>query len=232
MMENYEHYLEKNIILYAGLLQVLRRGTAEILEENESGIFLRDTVSNCFMLAVDHIETGKQWLKAHENLDYKLLLLFHQELARFAWERYALPPMMECVQAVYMSDEPPVLHGKLKIKPAAGEDFQFVSDNYGMLTEQELKEIFRQKNIFIGFHENEPVGFVGQHLEGSMGLLEVFPEYYRKGYGSELECFMICHMMEAGLIPFCQIETDNMKSLRLQEKLGLTISKEHMYWLG
>ena len=75
------------------------------------------------------------------------------------------------------------------------------------------------------------VGFIGQHLEGSMGLLEVLPQYRKNGYGMELEQTMINYMLEKGLIPFCQVEVTNEKSLRLQKKLGLTISREQVYWL-
>ena len=38
--------LETNPVLYAGLIQIRKRGTAEILEETENGIFLLDTVSS------------------------------------------------------------------------------------------------------------------------------------------------------------------------------------------
>ena len=45
---------------------------------------------------------------------------------------------------------------------------------------------------------------IGEHLEGSMGLLEIFPQYRGRGYGTEME----------------------------RKKLGLTISEERMYWMG
>lgn len=58
MYKGAESYLNKNSILYAGLLQVIQRETAEILEASEDGVFLRDTVSDCFMLATDN--TGSE----------------------------------------------------------------------------------------------------------------------------------------------------------------------------
>lgn len=227
-----EDYLNKNLILYAGLLQVIRRGTADILEESDKGVFLRDVVSDCFMLAADNNRTGEEWLKMHEDLDYKLLLLFRRDLAGFARKRYGLSFMLECFQAVYAAKKPPARHGDLKIKAAADKDFQLISDHYGMVSEQELRRIIRLGNLFMGFHDGKAVGFVGEHLEGSMGLLEVFPQYRGRGYGTELESFMIGHMLEKEQIPFCQVETDNYRSMGLQKKLGLTISEERMYWLG
>lgn len=228
---NAENYLSKNLILYAGLLQVIRRGTAEILEESEDGVFLRDVVSNYFMLVSNNSRTGEKWLKAHEDLDYKLLLLYQRDLVCFAEKHYGLSVMLECFQAVYTAKKLPARQGDLKIKPAAEEDFQLISDHYGMVSEQELRKIIRRGNLFIGFHDGKAVGFVGEHLEGSMGLLEVFPQYRCKGYGTELESFMIGRMLEKEQIPFCQVETDNYRSIGLQKKLGFTISEECMFWL-
>lgn len=224
-------FLNRNYILYAGLIQSISRGTADILEESKQGIFLRDTVSDAFMLATENTETGKHWLKTHESLKYSLMLLFQNDLAYFVSKEYGLTPMLDCYQAVYMRKEPPALNNNIQIQMAVDEDFKMIADNYHMLSEWELKKIIKRRELFIGIHDGETVGFIGQHLEGSMGLLEVLPMHRRKGYGTALENYMIAHMLEQGLIPFCQVESDNCKSLDLQRKLGLTISDEHMYWL-
>lgn len=129
MYKSAESYLNKNSILYAGLLQVIQRETAEILEASEDGVFLRDTVSDCFMLAADNIRLGEQWLKAHGNRGYPLLLLFQKELVRFAGAYCRLSPMMECFQAVYTKEKSPVRRGNLTIRPADIGDFPFVSSH-------------------------------------------------------------------------------------------------------
>ena len=213
------------------MIQVIRRGTAEILEENEQGIFLRDTISNAFMLATAHPETGKEWLKKYEHLNFSLMNLFQKEIAEFASERYGLLSELECYQAVYMGTKPMSSSKRLQIRVASEDDYEVVSQYYKVLSEVELKHIIRRGQLLIGYDQEQMVGFVGQHLEGSMGLLEVLPQYRRNGFGQELEETMINYMMKQGLIPFCQVEVMNERSLKLQEKLGLTISKERMYWL-
>lgn len=224
-------FLNSNDILYAGLLHVIKRGTGEILEENEHGIFLLDTISNIFMLATDQYENDICWLKKYEHLNYSLLLLFRNTTADFARQRYQLQETLNCFQAVYLSAQPPVCPHHLQIKSATHDELQVISENYKILSENELLEIIRRKELFIGYHNGTLIGFIGQHPEGSMGLLEVLPPYRGNGYGTELESFMIAHMLTEGSIPFCQIEIQNEKSLNLQKKLGLTISKENMYWL-
>ena len=75
-------------------------------------------------------------------------------------------------------------------------------------------------------------GFIGTHHEGSMGMLEIFPEYRRLGLGYALESALIRRLMEQGAIPYCQVYEGNEASLRLQRKLGLTFSDEFVYWLS
>ena len=62
-------------------------------------------------------------------------------------------------------------------------------------------------------------------------LIQVFPKYRRNGCASELENFMINHFIKKELIPFCQVEEGNEKSMKLQKKLGLKESDKVVYWL-
>ena len=75
------------------------------------------------------------------------------------------------------------------------------------------------------------MGFIGRHPEGSMGLLLVLPEYRRRGYGAELESFMIEKILGEGRIPYAHIIEDNFNSLSLQRKLGCEAAEEKVYWL-
>ncbi len=223
--------LETNPVLYAGLIQIRKRGTAEILEETENGIFLLDTISNGVMLAVENVETGRQWLRKHSDLHYTLLSVFDRELVDFIRAEYGLTEVLDCYQALYPLNTPPVCEKKLQIRCGTQQELPIVLAHYDKLSEAELKQIIARGNLFLAFHNGEAVGFVGEHLEGSMGLLEVFPDCRRQGYGAELESFMIGRMLERGLLPYCQVEVDNEKSLALQRKLGMTVSREKVYWV-
>ena len=223
--------LETNPVLYAGLIQIHKRGTAEILEETENGIFLLDTVSNGVMLAVENVETGRQWLRKHSDLHSTLFSVFDRELVDFIRAEYGLTEVLDCYQALYPLNMPPVCEKKLQIRCATQQELPIVLAHYDKLSEAELKQIIARGNLFLAFHNGETVGFVGEHLEGSMGLLEVFPGCRRQGYGAELESFMIGRMLERGLLPYCQVEVDNEKSLALQRKLGMTVSREKVYWV-
>ena len=69
---------EENAAL-AGIMQVLRRGTAQIYNKEEDGIFLRDTQSGAYMLCTEDIEKGKFCLISlfHMAIEHFSLALFH-----------------------------------------------------------------------------------------------------------------------------------------------------------
>ena len=48
--------------------------------------------------------------------------------------------------------------------------------------------------------KNQLAGFMDMHTEGSMGLLEIFPEYQRQGLATELQKDMINFILGGGSI--------------------------------
>ncbi len=68
--------------------------------------------------------------------------------------------------------------------------------------------------------DNKLVGWVLTHDDGSIGLLNVLPEYRRKGYGYELMLAIIRETRKVGKLPFLHIEENNIKSTELALKLG------------
>ena len=95
----------------------------------------------------------------------------------------------------------------------------------------EALEYLRLGLVYGGFVNGKIIGMIGLHYQGSMGLLEVKPEYRRNGYGEIMEKFLINSRLEKGLIPYCQIIDDNAASLALQRKLGLDLSDNKLYWM-
>ena len=89
-----------------------------------------------------------------------------------------------------------------------------------------------EAGMFGVFLKGEIAGFAGTHEERSMGLLEILPEYRRLGLAYALEAHLINHLLSQGRVPFCQVAIVNVASIRLQQKLGLTISDQVVYWLG
>ena len=74
-------------------------------------------------------------------------------------------------------------------------------------------------------------GFIGTHRDGSMGMLYVEEAYRRQGLAASLESWLVNRHLKRGEIPYCQIREGNISALRLQEKLGLYLCRELMWWL-
>lgn len=218
-------------IMYLGIQKVIDRGSAIVLKQEDDSIFIKDKISSTYMIATKDYELGKQWLLEFEHENYSLLAICGQELARYAKNRYQFSEELDCYQFAYQKKELPLLKKSLSVRTATIDDLSMIMEYYKMIEEEEMREVIKRKNLLIGYAEKEPVGFVGEHLEGSMGMLYVFPRHRGKGYGSELEKEMIIRTMQQGFVPYCQVETSNEASIKLQKGLGLERSQEHIYWL-
>ena len=104
----------------------------------------------------------------------------------------------------------------------------YIIETQGLVTQRDL---LRRKSILLGYDQGHLVGFIGEHLEGSMGILYVFPEYRRRCFGTTLQNCLITKTMEKGFVPFGQVEKGNQKSLGLQDKLGMARSDDLIVWM-
>ena len=110
--------------------------------------------------------------------------------------------------------------------PTDGE-VRWIANTYGK-PESDVRLMRDERRIFV-YRENETaVGYVGIHVDGSVGLLYVSPEHRRKGYAAaaENELFKI-----APEPVFAQILADNEASVRLHEKNGWKFSGYKIHWL-
>ena len=96
---------------------------------------------------------------------------------------------------------------------------------------EELEKVVGRQGILLGYYQGQLIGFIGEHLEGSMGILYVFPEYRHRGFGAALRTHLIAKTIEKGYIPFGQVEKGNYASLSLQKKIGMTQSDHLIVWM-
>jgi GNAT superfamily N-acetyltransferase len=222
-------YLTKDELIHMDMLEAIRRGNADIIYASLDGVMLQEKYSGAYMLSKMDKTLGISLL---EKLHEPKLIEVHQEyLAQHASGRFAFSDILECFQAVYTGKDKPKLAKGLTIKRPTDEELVVIKDNYNKISNEEFYKINEIGNLYAGAADGEMIGFVGSQLEGSVGLLKVFPEFRRLGYGMELEKHMICLMMDKGYVPFGQVESHNEKSLAMQKKLGLEISKDKLYWL-
>ena len=85
--------------------------------------------------------------------------------------------------------------------------------------------------LFGALIQGELAGFIGCHEEGTYGILEVLPQFRRRGVGYALERHIIGWLLDHDRIPYCQIAVDNGASISLQNRLGLSLSQKPVHWL-
>ena len=219
-----------NRIDTVGLDRVLERGSGDVLARSEHALLIRDHISGALMLACDDEETGLSLLDRYAGEDCDLLLVCGESLWQTAFGRYGYTDKLECYQFVYLG-QPPVLDPRLTVRPATERDLPLLLEHYHLLIEDDLQKVVRRGSVLLGYEGDRLVGFAGEHLEGSMGLLYVLPEYRRRGFGAALENVLIARTLEQGLIPFGHVVKGNDASVRLQEKLGLTPSDKSFVWM-
>lgn len=219
------------------IIESLARGSGEILYEkyNEKNPFIGqnllvyDKKSKTYMLTAENIEEGINLISFLPK-DAALFVVSQEFLKNLLIEKLGAEYYCQCYQACYTKKEPlPIPYKEIYLLEESHLDY--LLEHYHSEKEY-LQARIREKAIYGAFWNNRLVGFVGTHKEGSMGMLFVEEEFRRKKIGKSLEAFCINYHLAKGNIPFCQIYTDNQASLHLQEKLGLYLSEDTIWWLG
>lgn len=225
-------YLNQNKLLYLNMLEVLRRGTAELLYAGEDGVLLYDRGVEGWMLSardrgaldrfMPYLE-GSHVVVGHE-------MWYRDELAR----RLGLWKETPCFQAAWMQEDPPDLpdfSGELRL--LGPEYLSLVQTHYSkadLAGEPQIRAAIG-RGMLGAFVDGALAGFVGIHEEGSIGLLEVLPAFRRRGLGEVLLLGAVRLALSRGQYAFGQVLIDNEPSLALQKKAGMTLSQDVLYWL-
>lgn len=224
-------YLEENPLLHIDMLESVRRGQAQILQCAENGVLLRNLPSGAYMMSARDGRTADFLLSRVKHAD---LFVGHQEFfMEDATEKLGLGKRMVCFQAVYQGTAPlPQPDAGVGIRALDESHLPFVRAHYSTVSDGGyLQSRLKSGTMFGAFAGETLCGFIGMHAEGSMGLLEVLPEYRRRGIALALETFLTNRILGNGAVPFGQVIRGNGASLALQRRLGFTVSGQPVYWL-
>lgn len=220
--------IERNPLLHLNITEPLRLGTARVLRQTPHGILAFERSAALHLLAADSFRAAEELLDGVDGVDFIMLsdAAFAPLLAR-----YRLPGGMRCRQAALLDRDPPAPDPRLFIAPPDAPALARIVESYHMESPEALRRKAREGNLFFARDAlGADVGFVGLHPEGCFGLLEVFPDQRRRGYGAALEGFILRRCAAQGRVPYCQVEEHNEASLRLQAKLGLRITPETLFF--
>lgn len=231
MLQQALYYLEREPLLHIDMLEAIRRKKANILAASEKGALLYHTCSEVYMMSAKDPDTARDMLiKIHKAI----LFVAHQPfMIPLAEQALRLKRSLVCVQAAYLKQEPVAMeYEDVQIQRLDESHLKFIQDWYSHeLDESYLLERLNAGVLYGAYVQGGLAGFIGEHAEGSIGMLEILPQYRRRGLGEKLEAYKTNEHVKAGFVPFGQIVTGNTPSLELQKKLGYTISEDTIAWL-
>lgn len=226
-------FLKKDFLLNVDILDCIKGNNHKIIAINENGVLIEHKYSKVIMISANKLESAKELID--KIPDSTELVVGHQDLYYdYLKEKFMPLNEMECCQAVYTErKELPIISCAATIKLLSDEYTNEVFNQYNsnFTTKVEyIRQRIESETMFGAFIDNKLVGFVGTHEEGSIGLLDVIPQYRKLGIATVLQTYATNLALTQNRIPYGQVVTGNEASIKLQEKLGFKISKEKIYW--
>lgn len=215
------------------MLGALHDERTETAYAEEDGVLLRVKGGDMHWLTAETPEAAEKML---DLVEIPELFLIHQDFCgELIARRFGPCEELHCWQGAYFGTEPlpVVLPEGMALRDLGMDSLDMVMEKYTHADGDRAYIAGRIKYGMIGAYFGDVcAGFIGVHGEGSMGLLEVFPEYRRMGIASALEGAMANRMLEKGFLPYGHVVVGNGASLALQKKLGFTFAEKTVRWLN
>lgn len=237
--------LSEDKLLHIDMIEAIRRGEARLLDIQAGGVLLYHASAATWMMSSPDpgasealldiiIRNSGQDRHIFSETDEPPLFVAHQThyIAR-TQAILGLPRSMPCLQSAYFAGTPlPMPEGPGEIRRL---DLSFLADVHRHYSHPVGLDYLRERleaGVFHGvFVEGRLAGFAGVHAEGSLGMLEVLPEFRRQGVAMQLQAHMTNWHLSLGYTPFAQVKVGNLASLALQRKSGYAISDRTVTWL-
>ena len=232
---------DRDPVRYLDMTEAVRRGIGTVVYASPIAVLVDipspeqpDGSHTCLMCCAGMEDARRLCILLPAN--GSLLVAAHEEFCiPLLQERFGVDFFLDGVsyQAAYLRTQPPQIPDcGLAIRRLEVGDLPQVAEHYKLEGEDYLRSLLERGQLLGGFYEGAMVGFAGCHTEGSMGLLEIFPPYRRRGFAAALEGYLIDLELSRCHIPFGQVLTDNGPSLALQRSLGMTLSSGTLCWLS
>lgn len=225
-------YLEKDFLLHADMINALRDEDTKTFYSEDDGVLLRKPYI-WFMTASSAEAAAKmaKLINGEGNIVVHQFPYVANVLDIVGEEAYEVLP---CRQCCYLGKEPlpvPETPG-YTFRMMRADELDFVCKNYSHCGDDvEYMKTRLEKGIIGAYKDGKCAGFIGEHAEGAIGILEVLPEYRRQGLGYALEVMMVNKKVSEGHIPFDHVIIGNDVSMSLQAKIGMTFSDGMVTWL-
>ena len=208
------------------LLEAARRGIGEVVVAEEGCVLVNIDDGQQLLYAPDR-ELGRSVAAVLVHDEEPLVAVCEPALVRDVQHLYGLKEILPYHLAIYEEGTP--------IPVDAAKDVRVIDETYletvlahytrsDQADDEWVAQALAEGKFLGGFDGDELVGFIGEHPEGSMGMLEVFEGHRRKGWAHALEATKINQALSSGQVPWGQVFPHNRISLALQRSLNLTVT--------
>jgi len=213
--------------LHGDMSEHIKRGNADIVFASGSAVLLKQRGEyGDWFLAANDIRSAKDIIAMLPDTLYSSVVAHGKLLIDEAQRRQSFKRSMLCYGFRYTKKEPPSSSAVFDIKKLTTEHFPVVREHYRTVDDDEyIQERIESGALFGAFEGGALLGFAGEHSEGSLGLLEVLPQYRRRGVASALASFLIAKQLSRGYVPYAHALCTNAASIAMQVKLGFRIRK-------
>lgn len=218
--------------LYVDMAEGLCRKTARIVRAGAEGLLLLSEAAGVHMLMS---RDGAAAARLLAGVEIQALVVHEAHALEPARRLLGLRGALRYHHARYETQSPPPelpVRG-LEIRRLDMREVRFVQTHYHSLDGADyVRERIAAGTMYGAFMQGAQAGFIGEHDEGAMGMLVVLPAYRMRGIAYALERDAIRRALQEGKRPYCQVAEGNEASLRLQTKLGFSLSDASVVWMA
>ena len=213
------------------IYELIKRDLGKIIYKSKNGVIATTNDKELILSSLKDYNEFATVLNSN-SISPNTITVKEDSLYNEILENFSVSRSLPCSQWVYTKLTPPK-YEKSNIKVLDMSYLDKVKEHYKLVSDdQYLVDRLNNKMMFGIFEENELAGFIGIHSEGSIGMLEIFPKFRRKGYGYILEAYAIDALLDKGYTPFCHVVEGNEASYKLQEKLGYKKADKPNIWIN
>ena len=226
--------LARDPMLYLDMTEPVRRGTGVVHFASPEGALVEvDTRGQgdvIYTLCAANLETAEKLCRMIPNS--AVFVTVHEKLCfPLLRQRVGYETINGCWQVGYLGHTPlPLPELGLEVRRLEPCHIPLVEARYTLVEEGYAASVLRRGDLYGAFRGEKLWGFAGFHPEGTIGLLEVFPEHRRQGVGALLQAYLTNLELARGNIPYGQVFEGNEPSLALQRSLGFQQARSRMYW--
>ena len=212
--------ISKDEINYAHIVSNLRSPHNIILSTKDYFIFYVPETDYYYVECDDKSGKEDEVINKMKELGFNYLSTTNEKISQSLPSKYSEP----YIQYVYESDT--IKESESKLVLLKNDDLDYVKETYGK--PEYVDEVQQKKKIWALYENNNLIGYVMEHLDGTTGGLYVKPEFRKKGYGYILLKEGFSKVTK--FVRHSQVALDNIASIKLHEKLNCVKADITIYW--